>query len=189
MYRSAGEAAAAIVQVLEEARQRRRSYIYQSWFFAEGLISKTKCLTITWIDLIHFVLLRLIKKQKVAVQKVEIINHLLLLAAHCPVHKSHNTQVHWTRSLISISLKVLIEGLYDDPDTGSKLGMLRMPNDVRSPVMKMIWDKVTEEWQVLLTPDINSKCFVIISWSELSGLQWRRFCWRGFLMRPSFKRA
>ena len=32
IYRRAGEAAAAIVQVLEEARQRRRSDIFQSRF-------------------------------------------------------------------------------------------------------------------------------------------------------------
>ena len=59
-------------------------------------------------------------------------------------------------------LKVLLEGLYDDPDTGSKLGKLRMPNDVSSPVMEMIWAKVTEEWQVLLAPSINCILFVTI---------------------------
>ena len=45
--------------------------------------------------------------------------------------------------------KVLVDGLHD-PD--SSLNMLRWPNDVRSPVMEMIWDKVTEDWQVLLAP-------------------------------------
>lgn len=73
----AGEAAPAIVQVLEEARQRRR-------------------------------LLRLIKEQKAKVGKV------------------------------------LMDGLYDP---NSNLSLLRMPA-VKSPLMKMIWDKVTEDWQV-----------------------------------------
>ena len=45
--------------------------------------------------------------------------------------------------------KVLLEGLYD-PD--SNLSMLRMPV-VGSPLMKMIWDKVTEDWQVFLVPN------------------------------------
>merc|ERR1712192_254627 len=72
--RWAGEAAPAIVQILEEARQRRR----------------------------------LVKEQKAKV------------------------------------LKVLLDGLHD---SGSVLNMLRMPA-VKSPLMKLIWDKVTEDWQV-----------------------------------------
>jgi len=72
-----GPAAPAIVQVLGEARQRRR-------------------------------LIKLIKEQKSKVQKV------------------------------------LLDGLYD-PE--SNLSKLRMPA-VKSPLMKIIWDKVTEDWQV-----------------------------------------
>ena len=41
--------------------------------------------------------------------------------------------------------KVLLDGLHD-PE--SSLNMLREPNDVRRPVMEMIWAKVTEDWQV-----------------------------------------
>jgi len=73
--RRAEEAAPAIVQVLGEARQRRR----------------------------------LIKEQKAKVEKV------------------------------------LLDGL---GDSESKLSKLMWPNDVRSPVMKMIWDMVTEDWEV-----------------------------------------
>merc|ERR1719458_1724582 len=73
----AGEAAPGIVQVLGEARQRRR-------------------------------LAKLIKEQKPKVRKV------------------------------------LLDGLYD-PE--SNLRKLRMPA-VKSPLMKIIWDKVTEDWQV-----------------------------------------
>merc|ERR1719180_69057 len=70
----AEEAAPAIVQVLEEARQRRR----------------------------------LVREQKAKV------------------------------------LKVLVDGLHD-PD--SAINTLRMPA-VNSPLMKRIWDLVTEDWQV-----------------------------------------
>ena len=42
-------------------------------------------------------------------------------------------------------LEVLLDGLHD-PE--SSLNMLREPNDVRRPVMEMIWAKVTEDWQV-----------------------------------------
>ena len=42
-------------------------------------------------------------------------------------------------------LQVLLDGLYD---TESNLSKLRMPA-VKSPLMKMIWDKVTEDWQVI----------------------------------------
>jgi len=73
----AGEAAPDIVQVLGEARQRRR-------------------------------LVRLVKEQKSKVRKV------------------------------------LLDGLLD-PE--SNLSKLRMPA-VKSPLMKIIWDKVTEDWQV-----------------------------------------
>ena len=44
------------------------------------------------------------------------------------------------------NLQVLLDGL---GDSESKLSMLRWPNDVRSPVMEMIWAKVTEDWQVI----------------------------------------
>ena len=39
-------------------------------------------------------------------------------------------------------LKVLLDGLHD-PE--SSLNKLREPNDVRRPVMEMIWDQVTED--------------------------------------------
>ena len=42
-------------------------------------------------------------------------------------------------------LKVLLDGLHD-PE--SSLNKLREPNDVRRPVMDMIWDQITEDWQV-----------------------------------------
>ena len=42
-------------------------------------------------------------------------------------------------------LQVLLDGLYD-PE--SNLSKLRMPA-VKSPLMKMIWDMVTEDWQVI----------------------------------------
>jgi len=41
--------------------------------------------------------------------------------------------------------KVLLDGLHD-PE--SSLNKLREPNDVRRPVMEMIWDQVTEDWQI-----------------------------------------
>ena len=44
------------------------------------------------------------------------------------------------------NLQVLLDGL---GDSESKLSKLMWPNDVRSPVMKMIWDMVTEDWQVI----------------------------------------
>ena len=74
----------------------------------------------------------------------------------------------------------MLDGLYD-PE--SSLSKLRMPV-VKSPLMKMIWDKVTEDWQVI-SRSTNHILFVIMISSELSGLQWRRFCWRGSLRRPS----
>ena len=40
------------------------------------------------------------------------------------------------------NLQVLLDGLYDPK---SNLHKLRMPV---SPVMKMIWDMVTEDWEV-----------------------------------------
>ena len=46
-------------------------------------------------------------------------------------------------------LKVLLDGLHD-PE--SSLNMLREPNDVRRPVMEMIWGQVTEDWQVCCHP-------------------------------------
>ena len=46
--------------------------------------------------------------------------------------------------IIDQNLKVLMDGLYDP---NSNLSLLRMPA-VRSPLMKIIWDKVTEDWQV-----------------------------------------
>ena len=42
-----------------------------------------------------------------------------------------------------------MDGLHD-PD--SPLNMLRWPNEVRSPAMEIIWEKLTEDWQVLLLP-------------------------------------
>ena len=43
------------------------------------------------------------------------------------------------------NLQVMLDGLYD-PE--SNLSKLRMPA-VKSPLMKIIWDKVTEDWQVI----------------------------------------
>ena len=52
---------------------------------------------------------------------------------------------HSLTSSYNQTQKVLLDGLHD-PE--SSLNMLRWPNDVRSPVMKMIWDLVTEDWEV-----------------------------------------
>ena len=60
----------------------------------------------------------------------------------------------------------MLDGLYD-PE--SSLSKLRMPV-VKSPLMKMIWDKVTEDWQVI-SRSTNHILFVIMISSELSGLQ------------------
>ena len=48
-------------------------------------------------------------------------------------------------SLISNYNQVLLDGLHD-PD--SALNMLRMPA-VKNPLIKKIWDLVTEDWQVI----------------------------------------
>ena len=44
-----------------------------------------------------------------------------------------------------IIIKVLVDGLHDP---GSPLYKLHWPNDVRDPVMREIWTKVTEDWEV-----------------------------------------
>ena len=54
----------------------------------------------------------------------------------------HNVMVSYIQLQI---LQVLLDGLYD-PE--SNLSKLRMPA-VKSPLMRLIWDKVTEDWQVI----------------------------------------
>ena len=67
--------------------------------------------------------------------------------------------------IIDQNLKVLMDGLYDP---NSNLSLLRMPV-VRSPLMKMIWDKVTEDWQVFSNhPDDHWWHNVLSSYFDLS---------------------
>ena len=40
---------------------------------------------------------------------------------------------------------MLLDGLYD---RDCPLNMLREPNDMRVPVMEMVWERVIEDWQV-----------------------------------------
>ena len=98
------------------------------------------------------ILLRLIKEQKPKVLKVRITNlwmfstiSLKLLNAHLPLCSLTNTMVSNIQLQI---LQVLLDGLYDSE---SQLSKLRMPA-VKSPLMKIIWDKVTEDWQVISGP-------------------------------------
>ena len=98
---------------------------------------------------IYFVLLRLIKEQKSKVQKVRITNLWLFSTISLKPHTAHLFLRSLTNTMVSNiqlqNLQVLLAGLYD-PE--SNLHKLRMPA-VKSPLMKMIWDKVTEDWQVI----------------------------------------
>ena len=83
-------------------------------------------------------------EQKTKVGKVPIINALLSILYF------HTVSPLWTMLLSNYKiLKVLLDGLHD-PE--SSLNMLREPNDVRRPVMEMIWGQVTEDWQVCCYP-------------------------------------
>ena len=95
-------------------------------------------------------LLRLIKEQKSKVQKVRIANHWLFSTISLKPHTTHLPLCSLTMfSNIQLQiLQVLLDGLYD-PE--SNLSKLRMPA-VKSPLMKIIWDKVTEDWQVISGP-------------------------------------
>ena len=70
---------------------------------------------------------------------------LKLHTAHLPLCSLTNTMVSNIQLQI---LQVLLDGLYDSE---SQLSKLRMPA-VKSPLMKIIWDKVTEDWQVISGP-------------------------------------
>ena len=64
-------------------------------------------------------------------------------------------------------LEVLLDGLHD-PE--SSLNKLREPNDVRRPVMEMIWDQVTEDWQVHSSPIVLTSPSLTRSLSSYSDL-------------------
>ena len=95
---------------------------------------------------IYFVLLRLIKEQKSKVQKVRITNLWLFSTISLKPHTADLSLCSLTYTMVSNiqiqNLQVLLDGLYDPK---SNLHKLRMPV---SPVMKMIWDMVTEDWEV-----------------------------------------
>ena len=82
-------------------------------------------------------------------------------------------------------LKVLLDGLHD-PE--SSLNMLREPNDVRRPVMEMIWGQVTEDWQVCVILaiignifEMKRLCHLILIRPVMAGVRRRRFFLFGFL--------
>ena len=87
------------------------------------------------------------REQKAKVLKV-LHTNFLLFSANCLLQPSCTLIDHalWPYSDIHLqpNLKVLLDGLHDP---NSILNMLRMPI-VKSPLMKMIWDLVTEDWQV-----------------------------------------
>ena len=97
-------------------------------------------------------LLRLIKEQKSKVLKVRITNLWMFSTISLKLHTAHLPLCSLTNTMVSNIqlqiLQVLLDGLYDSE---SQLSKLRMPA-VKSPLMKIIWDKVTEDWQVISGP-------------------------------------
>ena len=83
---------------------------------------------------------------------------------------------------------MLLDGLHD-PE--SCLNKLREPNDVRRPVMEMIWDQVAENWQVhsspivltspSLTRSLSSHSDLIYLIYDISDVRRWRFFLFGFL--------
>ena len=93
-------------------------------------------------------LLRLIKEQKSKVQKVRITNLWLFSTISLKPHTTHLPLCSLTNVMVSnIQLQILQVLLHGLLDPESNLSKLRMPA-VKSPLMKIIWDKVTEDWQV-----------------------------------------